>query len=644
MTLTLEEAIRVSDLEEKIKKYSKSYYEGNPVISDFEFDELVDSLREIFPESPVLKSVGWGSGIDISGKKVDHKYQLIGSLDKVKDVNNIPDNYGLQYMISAKLDGLSAVCYYKNNKLVKAITRGDGHKGVDITDKLISIIGASIVGIPSANENIPFTGAIRGELVISNENWRIMRECNSSLKNQRNTAAGIINRNEITDDIDFIDFVVYNVVGLESKINYFYNGQKDVYNFLNTNFDKVCPNQYEGFMFGSTPKFNYDFLERLCNKYRKVYPCDGLVIGSNHIMLNSKTYAMEYEQIAFKFPAEKKQSRVKSITWNLTRTGKLIPVINIDTIQLSGTNVSNVTGFNAKFIKDKDICTDSVIEVMKGGEIIPDFQRTISSPKNDELPRVCPVCGHDLEWKGVDLICNNPDCSNKEYRDLQCWVNNLGKVDNIGDTLKFKFMNELGYNCIDDLYIKKLNIESWVRGTHKALFKKVMDKLLTEPVSVIDALCALNIPRLGRSSAEKLALNKDLIECLMNYAIDQVDTNVEELEFDISKVLGQATASSIMNNLNKVSNLRYIRDRLEYVVIGIDLSMIPVAITGKLSMKRAEFEKILNNYGYKVTGVSKDTRFLITDDPNSSSSKNKLADKLGITKITEKDFTEKYLK
>lgn len=268
----------------------------------------------------------------------------------------------------------------------------------------------------------------------------------------------------------------------------------------------------------------------------------------------------------------------------------------------------------------------------------------VTIEQSEYLPINCPVCGCKLDWQGVDLVCNNQDCGNRDYRDLQCWVNNLGKVDNIGDTLKFKFMDEIGYTCIDDLYNKDIDIISWARGTQKSLFKKVMDKLINEPVSIVDALCALNIPRLGKVSAEKLAVNRDLIECLMSCAIDGVETDLAELEHDISKVVGQATASSIMNNLNKVSNLRYVKDRLEYVVIGVDLSMVSVAITGKLSMKRAEFEKILNNHGYKVTGVNKDTRFLITDDPNSSSSKNKLADKLGVTKITEKDFTEKYLK
>ena len=194
------------DLENKIRHYASLYYAGNPEISDDEFDDLVDQLREIDPNSYVLTTVGWGSGVETNGKKTDHKYQLIGSLNKIKNVDDIP-NYRFP-VVSAKLDGLSAVLYYKNGKLEKAVTRGNGTQGIDITEKVVRILDGKTTIEPK------LTCAIRGELVISVDDWNSMIEVDSSLKNPRNTAAGIINRNDITDDIDYVSLVVYNVIGM----------------------------------------------------------------------------------------------------------------------------------------------------------------------------------------------------------------------------------------------------------------------------------------------------------------------------------------------------------------------------------------------------------------------------------------------
>lgn len=612
----------VSDLENKIKVYAEKYYLGNPEISDEEFDNLVDTLREINPSSAILKSVGWGSGVENKkGKKVSHKYQTIGSLDKIKAVKNIPD-YSYP-VISAKLDGLSAVMYYNNGNLERAVTRGNGVEGIDITDKIVRILG-------NRKLKTEFTGAVRGELVISINNWNLMKENDSSLKNPRNTAAGIINRDEITDDIEYVSIVVYNVIGSETNSEFY--SQRSIYDFLMYNFNTVCPHVFCDSMMDITE----EYLTMTYENFRNMYPCDGLVIGNERLtILDNK--ACHYSQIAYKFPAEIKESKVTDIKWNLTRTGKMVPTIEFESIELSGATVSRCSGFNAKFISDNKVCKDSVITIMRSGEVIPDLQKVVYTPGNDSVPTVCPVCGSKLKWSGVDVVCDNPECASREYRDLECWINNIGKVDGISTTLKFKFLDELGVKSVDYLYNKRYTLSG--DGTQRDLFRKVLSKLYDESIDIVDALCALNIPRLGRTTASKMAVDKKMVISLAHEAcVNGVITT------DISNIVGQATMKSIMSHSSKFSRLVYIENMIDMSEKSVvdNTSAIKVAVTGSLSVKRSVFEKMLSDNGFVLTGVKKDTMYLITDDPNSGSSKNKLADKLGVKKVTEQEFREIY--
>lgn len=344
-------------LENQIKHYASKYYEGNPEISDEDFDNLVDQLREIDPDSYVLKSVGWGSVFEYNGNKVQHKYQLIGSLQKVKEFGNIP---AYSNVVAAKLDGLSAVLYYKYGILEKAVTRGNGIYGIDITDKVTRILGGRVTITPE------ITCAIRGELVISIKDWESMKEINSELKNPRNTAAGIINRNDITEYLDYVSLVVYNVVGIENSELDEYT-QEGIYSFLEDNFDNVCPHDFAWHM----P------LSLYYENYRSIYPCDGLVIGRDKVKWNPSSNAIEYSQIAFKFPAEKKQTTVKAIEWNMTRTGRLAPVLIVDPVELSGATVKRCTAYNAKFIQDNKIAPGKVIEICRSNEVIPTILRVV---------------------------------------------------------------------------------------------------------------------------------------------------------------------------------------------------------------------------------------------------------------------------
>lgn len=620
---------RVNNLEDKIANYAQSYYEGNPEISDIEFDFLIDELRSINPDSEILNKVGWGYNISkVSGKKVDHKYQLIGSLSKAKSVNQIDKSIiSSKFILSAKLDGLSAVAYYRKGILERAVTRGNGTVGIDITDKLSKIIPTNI--------HSEFSGAIRGELVISLENWKSIKSKNPDASHPRNYAAGIINRSDITDDLNYISFVPYNIIGSDVEYDKFKNILQ-IFDWLSNKFYAVLPHS-------NCIVANSD-LDKTLSKYYEIlgqkYPIDGLVITNITTRYDKFTKAIMYNQQAYKFQSDYAKTTVNNINWRLTRTNRLVPVLSLDPVDLCGATIRNCTAFNARYIYDNKITVGTEVVIERSNEVIPKVVDVIHSDNyevDNLLPKRCPVCNELLEFDDTDLICNNPNCDNNNFRDLQSWIMNIGRVDGISWTLIEKFLDELNIYNLDDLDNNKDRRFDCNSGTQKLLFNKVMDKLFKEPIDTVDALCALNIPRLGKVSAEKLATNRALLEEMTDYPVRVFDRD------KISKLVGNATANSIIQNGDKFLRLSKVWDRLIFNNKPNIVDMIPVAVTGKLSVKRSDFEKELNNKGYIIAPVNKECKFLITDNPFGSSSKNKKASELGIKKVTESEFRELYL-
>ena len=292
------------ELEAQIGYYASKYYMGEQEISDEQFDMLVDRLRILDPNSKVLKT-GWG--FEVNGDKVKHKYSHIGSLDKTKNYDDIPERFKQQTIyISPKLDGLSAVAYYENGQLVKGVTRGNGEYGKDITDKLRIIVGKSI------GDN-KFTGAVRGELIISDSSWQELNKKYNNLISPRNFAAGIINRKEIDEDIKYVDLVVYKIVGQENKP--VITTRDEMLQWLQLNFENAIPLYYY-------PILNYSswdtYHEQTFNDFKKLgYGLDGLVLTSPNIIYDNNTNGYRFDEVAFKFPAESTTTIVKEIQWEL---------------------------------------------------------------------------------------------------------------------------------------------------------------------------------------------------------------------------------------------------------------------------------------------------------------------------------------
>ncbi len=266
----------------------------------------------------------------------------------------------------------------------------------------------------------------------------------------------------------------------------------------------------------------------------------------------------------------------------------------------------------------------------------------------------------DLNYLMMNLQCVNSKCSNTTIQDTMIWTNELAPIDGLAETLKEKmFINVFGeVPTVEKLMSSDASYDFVIISQGRRYGKTQLMKFYTmlkclntcENISLVTAIRALNIPRFGDANAAKLAQYPEQVKCLMNLAYDGSCADglkLASLLEELKAMIGTANTESLENNMNKVARLRFIQKRIDWSNQSNNQSAVEskgkVAITGKLSVKRADFEKELKAAGYMPAEISKNTKFLITDNPNSSSSKNKKADAWGITKITEQEFRKRYM-
>lgn len=641
----------MTELELKIKDAAQKYYEdGSSDLTDAEFDALVDQLRKENPDSPLLHTPGWGYSVSedsTAGKRVKHKYGIVGSLDKVHSLEEATKLSSLKHGTtlccdaSLKLDGLSVVLYFDHGRFYQALTRGENGLGIDITYKILKIYqGRGLEDLDLKGSMFQTTCAIRGEILMYQRSFDQYKQAHPEAKNPRNSAAGIINGKNTDDGLKYLDVVVYTIIGGTPDF-----GQLDIEDIRNILSEGTC--------FSVVPHMNIelenvtesDFFSTMCNlrdKWYTICPADGIVLTAPELRYIENDEAILYDAVAFKFKSEEKKAIVDHVEWTMSKTHYAVPVVHIQPTELAGTTVRKCTGFNAQFILSNKIGQGSEVLVEKRGEIIPVINEVVKSTTADMIT-VCPICGSTLEWTGVHLACNNPCCGNAKLQDLIVWIDNIAPVDGLGDSLRIKHLSEMFKDLSVETVMdyKKHATTMYAPGGHLALVAEMFNKLYNFDKSTIPlpkALLALNIPRVGGLTAIKLAetSSEEIQKCLSG------SMSFGDLCAKIAKVAGTATASSICQNRDKFLRLRYISDRIVWSQNTVTVKG-KVAITGKLSVRRADFEAQLRNAGFNVSNITKDTNYLITDDPTSSSEKNKKADQWGIVKITEEEFRSKFL-
>lgn len=608
----------MSELSERIVEYARQYYEGTPTISDAAFDALVDQLRKTEPNNPILDKVGWGYTVNnplLTEQR--HWYDVAKFENKVKDSSliTIPHDRG---KASVKLDGGSVCCYYKNGKLAYAITRGDGITGYDVTDKFKFMV-------PCDLSDASFTGMVRGEVVMQSSIFNSKYAQN--YESARNLAIGMIKRNSITlNELHDIDFVAYTVRGV-SDIDI--SSKSLVYNWLLMNhFNKVDEL--------TVTDWSDDGLRVLIKSYTK-YLIDGIVITDElYDKLDDDTY-VPHSEIAYKTASDTAVVTVEDVTWNLTRTGLLYPRVWFTPVKLSGATVRKATAFNADFVESEGIGKGAELVIRRSGEVIPDIVEVIKRA-TPELPTVCPECGSKL-IRATHLQCTNPECSGQSLKSLIHWINVVAGIKGMGTTMIVDFLETFDISNIDELYSKRQycidNIDQISGDATKQLLLEMLS-MLVEPIQFNEFMKACNLPMIGDSACDalipyrQLVLEDSINESWTSKINDIPGVNITgklSIQKNISRIRRYATLITVMkidsDPLTKPTN---------------DPDKI-ITITGKLSVGRKQFVELIKPYGWSEGPINK-AKYLVTDNPDSGSSKCKNAKKLGVPIISELDFMD----
>lgn len=363
---------RIQELETLIPKYSQQYYDGTSEISDKEFDALVDELKNLDPQHWILSAPGWGYDPykSTTGNKVKHLYQTVtGISSKPRKIEDVTVRGNIN--VSAKLDGLTVVTYIKEGKIQLAVTRGNGITGKDITLKIIHLHGSDEI----ADEN--FTGAVRGEAVIPHDKWELFKKKYPDAKNQRNSAAGIINNTtDPLKDLEFIDYVLFSVNTCSYDIGKTHSQRLK---WLGDQFEKTV----ENIDFILSEKWKPELVEKFYSffdKVRETYPCDGLVLTESLTgKLIDGLIHFEDKVEAFKFQDEVKETLVKDIEWNMSKNNRYIPVLILEPIILGGATVKRVTAIHATFVLENNIEPGKTrVKICRSGGVIPKIEEVIN--------------------------------------------------------------------------------------------------------------------------------------------------------------------------------------------------------------------------------------------------------------------------
>ena len=644
----------VKELVDKLNYHTKLYDEGNPIISDKEWDDMYFKLVQLeritgiyLPDSPTQR-INYQMVNEL--KKVEHSHKML-SLPKTKDFQEIVDFIGNKPFIAMpKYDGLTCSLTYENGYLVLAETRGDGIIGEDITHNAMVI--------PTIPKKINYTNklVVDGEIVCSHKNFE---NFSSDYKNPRNFAAGSIRLLDAKEcSTRKLDFIAWEVIeGL------------DEFKLLSTRLEYLFELGFKNSAFNindfTTIK---EFIENTKDKnamYHQIkYPTDGLVFKFDEIEYGKSLGETAHHfnnAIRYKFYDEEYDTNIKYIEWDVGRTGVLTPVAVFEPIEIDGTIVERASLHNISILKELGLkYQGQKIEVRKANQIIPQVVRAFpydcetASVHRMEIPDICPVCGGRTEIKKDNdtefLYCSNPDCEGKLINKLDHFCSKKGlDIKGLSKATLEKLL-EWGYvNNITDIFTLYIWAIKWVNKPgfgHKSV-EKILDNINAsktdcEPDKFI---AALGIPLVGTT------VSKEIIKHFKTYENFRNSVNAN-FDFTTIKGFGPEIHKAIVSfDYTEADNIveKFLTFKNENGIIisennkAKDLNFV---ITGSLTQykNRDELKMVIEQQGGKVVGsVSKNTHYLINNDINSNSSKNVQAKKLGIPIITELEFIEKFL-
>tara|TARA_Y100000389_G_scaffold171916_1_gene179910 strand:+ start:2839 stop:5766 length:2928 start_codon:yes stop_codon:yes gene_type:complete len=610
----------IEDLVSKIKEASDAYYNGKAILSDFEFDRLQEQLQSIDPNNPVLSEIG--APIK-DGKKVELPF-FMPSMDKVKpeSIEKWLKKYTQEYVISAKLDGVSAM-YIKSDKGEFLYTRGNGIMGQDI-----SILLPYINIHRKFDKNI----VVRGELIISDENFE--KHFTNENANARNTVSGLISQKKPNEKyLKYVDFVCYEVIQPSLK-------PLEQFQFS----DKIGLNtvKYEYYK-----NLDVSLVQKILLDWRKdyKYSIDGIIITQNSIYKRTKENPKH--SVAFKMimQDQKAVSKVTTISWQISKHGLAKPVVNIEPTKIGGVVIRKISGQNAKFIKENKIGPKAVVEVVRRGDVIPYIEKIVTPSKLSGLP------DFDYTWTDtqVDIFVKNND--EMEEKKILAFITGY-EVDGIGIGVIQK-LRKNGFQTLKTI----LNIEKDDLLKIDGFGIKKSEKIL-EGIQKMKKEFHTNIPKFmalsgcfGRGMGEKKITEviSKYPHILQDYIVDKED----DLITNVMEVPGFSTKTSTQFVLG-ISSFKEFCDEID-----VRLDIKSQTKTQSKSQSKSQTlsgnsflftgfrdknleKEIIEKGGDIKSSLSKSTTYLIVKDETINNTKTQKAVEYGAKVITT-DMLKKML-
>ncbi len=653
---------RVEELVPLLKYYTQMYFDDKQVVSDYEYDMLMKELKQIEAEYPELiredsPTQKVGASIKKGFEKVTHEVPLqslqdVFSFQEVKDfderVRKVAEenNIELKYVVETKIDGLSAALEYKNGVFVRGATRGNGTVGEDVTENL-----KTIKTIPKKLKE-PIDITVRGEVFIGKEEFeklnadRLMEE-EGQFANARNAAAGSLRQ-------------------LDSKITA--KRPLDIYIFNVQKSDTIkFTSHYESLKYLEKLGFNVNPVKILCNNIEEAikaiekigkdrekisFGIDGAVVKVDNLELREKlgtTYKTPKWAVAYKYPPEKKETKLKDIVCQVGRTGAITPMAILEPVVVAGSRISKTTLHNEDYIRERDIKIGDTVIIQKAGDVIPEVigvnkKKRTGEEKNFEMPTVCPVCGAQAvrEEGEAAWYCNGIECPAKLYRGIIHFASREAMdINGLGEAIIEELINRGLISNITDIYKLTFEDVASLKKNGKKFAQNLIDAIEESKHRDLYRLVnALGIRHVGVKLAKTLCKTYSTMDKLMNATYEELYMKEE---------IGKIIAKSITDFFKEEQTIDLINKLKEY---GVNMEAIKeegtderfagltFVLTGTLEKySRDEAQEIIEKLGGKTSGsVSKKTSYVLAGE--SAGSKLTKAQELGVKIISENEFEE----
>ena len=640
---------RMRELVELLNRARRAYEQDDTeIMSNYEYDQLYDELLGLEKElnTTLASSPTVNVGYEVLSElpKERHESPML-SLDKTKEVGRLKEFLGDQKaVISWKLDGLTIVLTYRGGTLAKAVTRGNGEVGEVVTNN-----ARVFQNLPL---NIPYQGelVLRGEAVISYKDFEKINEeigdADAKYKNPRNLCSGSVRQlnNEITAKrrVRFYAFTLVSAEGID-----FRNSRQYQMQWLREQGFDVVENHL---VTGGTIDEEVAWFARHIEKNE--LPSDGLVLVYDDIAYGQSlgaTAKFPRDSFAFKWADEIRETTLREIEWSPSRTGLINPVAVFEPVELEGTTVSRASVHNISIMEELELGVGDRITVYKANMIIPQIAENLTRSGVKDIPEVCPVCGGAtriaMENETKTLYCTNPKCQAKHVKSFTLFVSrDAMNIEGLSEATLEKFIANGYVKDLTDLfhldrYAEEIkNMDGFGEKSYENLRNSINNARTTTLPRLV---YSLGIPNIGIANA------KVICRALGNDPERVMNASAEELN-EIPGV-GEVIAKAYVDYFADEEHRDVYRRLLEEVDIpkeeetadGQKFAGVNFVITGSVEhfANRAEVKEEIEKRGGKVTGsVTSKTNYLINNDVNSASSKNRKARELGIPILSEEAF------